>query len=174
LQEHEDVTVLMFTVDARPHAIDVTSVVMVVPVPALTRIALAEPWFAGLLRFRGELVPVIDLTQLQAGRASRRAFGTRLAIVTAAGVNGASHALGLIAEEMTDVQDLVEIPPATAPREPRGPAWLCGLGTDGRGTIVQLVSVERVAETVPGPGVSSGSHARAITDDCQLKTTQHE
>ena len=70
--------------------------------PALKRVPEAPAWVAGLFPHRGELLPVLDLSQLAFGHSAPRRTSTRLVLVRyhAAG-EGAEQRLGLILEQAT-------------------------------------------------------------------------
>jgi chemotaxis-related protein WspB len=99
-------TVLVFSVDGRRYALDAADVIAVVPNAPLRLIDAAPPWVAGILRFSDQLVPVVDLCQLQAARSSRRAFSTRIVLVRYPRPAGDARTLGLLAEGVTDVADI--------------------------------------------------------------------
>ena len=97
---------LVFSVDDRRYALDAADVIAVVPNGPLRPIDAAPPWVAGILGFSDQLVPVVDLCQLQVGRSSRRAFSTRIVLVRYARPAGDERTLGMRAEGVTDVIDV--------------------------------------------------------------------
>jgi chemotaxis-related protein WspB len=72
---------LTFTVGANRYAIDVTRVVEVVPRVELRKISHAPAFLAGLLDYRGKIVPVIDLGLLLDTAGSRDCLSTRIILV---------------------------------------------------------------------------------------------
>ena len=72
---------LTFTVGANRYAIDVTRVVEVVPRVELRKIPHAPAFLAGLLGYRGKVVPVIDLGLLLGITPCRDCLSTRIILV---------------------------------------------------------------------------------------------
>ncbi len=110
---------LTFTAAGEPYALDVAGVVELVPRVGLRAIPHAPAYLAGLLGYRGGVVPVIDLGLLLGSSPSVDRLGTRIVLVksSAGGQNRGeepgdpdhtSRLLGLIAEQ---VIDLVEVGP---------------------------------------------------------------
>ena len=79
-------------------ALEAGQIVEVLQLLTVTRIVQAPAGIAGLIDYRGEPVPVIDLSQLALGRPARPHISTRLIVVRYA----ATHLLGLIVERATD------------------------------------------------------------------------
>ncbi len=93
--------VLTFRVAEVPYAVAVRRVVEVVPRVELRAIPHAPKHLAGLLRYRGGAVPVVDLGLLMGGVACRDRLDTRIILVEAGGGSGL---LGLVAERVDDVR----------------------------------------------------------------------
>jgi chemotaxis-related protein WspB len=97
--------VLTFRVAGVPYAVAVRRVVEVVPRVALRAIPHAPGHLAGLLRYRGGAVPVVDLGLLMGDTACSDRLDTRIILVDC-GVHGGEGLgyLGLIAERVDNVQ----------------------------------------------------------------------
>jgi chemotaxis-related protein WspB len=97
--------VLTFRVAGVPYAVAVRRVVEVVPRVALRAIPHAPKYLAGLLRYRGGAVPVVDLGLLMGDAACSDRLDTRIILVDC-GVHGGEGMgyLGLIAERVDNVQ----------------------------------------------------------------------
>jgi chemotaxis-related protein WspB len=97
--------VLSFRVADVPYAVAVRRVVEVVPRVALRAIPHAPKYLAGLLRYRGGAVPVVDLGLLMGEVACSDRLDTRIILVDC-GVHGGDGLgyLGLIAERVDDVR----------------------------------------------------------------------
>ena len=91
---------LQFQAGNNRYGIDVAEVIEVVPRVRFRELPHADPAVAGLMNYRGTLVPVIDLTVLLTGAPSRPFFSTR--IVVANYPAGAGKILGLMAERVTE------------------------------------------------------------------------
>ncbi|MBB4866366.1 chemotaxis-related protein WspB [Pseudomonas nitritireducens] len=93
---------LQFRLGADRYALDVHDVIEVLPLPALKRVPEAPAWVAGLFPHRGELLPVLDLSQLAFGHAAPRRTSTRLVLVRyRSGPAAPQQLLGLILEQAT-------------------------------------------------------------------------
>jgi chemotaxis-related protein WspB len=138
------VTTLSFAVEDRRYAIDVASVVTVLPVPPLRPLDLAKPSVVGVFAFRGELVPVIDLSIVHAGRPSRRAFSTRVMVVRYPVGDGDRRSLGLVAEDVTDVVDIDEATLGPTPLDAPNAPWLGPVALGPGGSLVQIIGVDRL------------------------------
>jgi chemotaxis-related protein WspB len=97
--------VLTFRVAEVPYAVAVRRVVEVVPRVALRAIPHAPGYLAGLLRYRGGAVPVVDLGLLMGTSACSDRLDTRIILVDCGGQIGEGLGyLGLIAERVDNVQ----------------------------------------------------------------------
>ncbi len=93
---------LQFRLGTDRYALDVDDVLQVLPLPVLKRVPEAPAWVAGLFPHRGELLPVLDLSQLAFGHSALRRTSTRLVLVRyRADDEGQQRRLGLILEQAT-------------------------------------------------------------------------
>lgn len=93
---------LLFHVKDESYAVDVRGVIEVVPRVKLRSLPKAPDYVAGLLNYRGESVPVLDLCMLLHGRSCAAVYGSRLVLVHYPDARGAPRILGLLAEQVTD------------------------------------------------------------------------
>ncbi|HEB98369.1 MAG TPA: purine-binding chemotaxis protein CheW [Thiotrichales bacterium] len=84
------------------YLLDAGTIVEIVPFVHLKPLPHAPAWVAGLFDYRGEAVPVIDLTLLLGGRPSRALLTTRIVIVDYPLPGGGSHPLGLLSEQVME------------------------------------------------------------------------
>ncbi|GBL54258.1 chemotaxis protein CheW [Pseudomonas citronellolis] len=91
---------LQFRLGADRYALDVHEIVEVLPLRRFKQVPEAPAWVAGLFVHRGELLPVLDLSQIACGRPAPRHTSTRLVLVDYrfAG-SGPQRRLGLILEQ---------------------------------------------------------------------------
>lgn len=93
---------LQFRLGADRYALDVHDVLEVLPLPAFKRLPEAPAWVAGLYAHRGELLPVLDLSQLAFGHSAPRRTSTRLVLVRyRVEAQAIVQHLGLILEQAT-------------------------------------------------------------------------
>ena len=92
---------LQFELGQDRYVLDCSGVVEVLPLLAIKQIPQAPSGVVGAFNYRGEPVPVVDLSALALGRPAQRHMSTRIVIVRHPGGNGALHLLGLIVEKAT-------------------------------------------------------------------------
>lgn len=134
---------VVFTADGNRYALPVDRVREITPMVVFREIAGAPDHVLGIMNYRGEVAPVIDLTVLLAGRRSRRLLSTRIIVTDHDGPDGATHALGLVAEQVTDTA--VSAPEAVRPPgiEVESAPYLTGAIPDRQG-LVQVVDPARI------------------------------
>jgi chemotaxis-related protein WspB len=95
---------LVFRVAGVDYAVEAGRVVEVVPRVALRSLPHAPEVLAGLLRYRGQTVPVIDLSLLFGGGPCPQKLSTRIILVAERlPAQGRAH-VGLLAENVSDVR----------------------------------------------------------------------
>ena len=149
--------VLAFRVAEVLDAVAVRRVVEVVPRVALRAIPHAPRFLAGLLRYRGGAVPVVDLGLLMGEVASSDRLDTRIILIDC-GVHGGDGLgfLGLIAERVDDVRTVDESRRTVAGLE-IGDALYLGPIYETDGGLLQLVEPAKipVGASVPIDGGAS-------------------
>jgi chemotaxis-related protein WspB len=135
---------LMFRVMEGWYAVAADRVVEVVPRVDLRAVPHAPGALAGVFRYRGKVVPVIDLGMLMGEGACRPRLSTRIIVVDAA-QRGSDETewLGMVAEQVNDVRKVSE-DEATAPPMRLERAPYLGPIVQSREQIVQLIEVDRV------------------------------
>jgi chemotaxis-related protein WspB len=93
---------LLFRLGKDRYAIDVRQVVEVLPLVAVKQIPLAPPAVSGAFNYRGNTVPLIDLSQLALGRPAQARLSTRIVLVNYPDGSGGMRLLGLLAEHVTE------------------------------------------------------------------------
>jgi len=148
--------VLTFRVAEVSYAVAVKRVVEVVPRVALRGLPHAPDYLAGLLRYRGGAVPVVDLGLLMVGAACQDRLDTRIILVDV-GLHGGSGPgfLGLIAERVEEVLAVDESKRAVAGLEIENAPYLGAVYETDDG-LLQLVEPGKIlagmAITSPGDG----------------------
>ena len=153
---------LTFIAGSNRHAVDAAHVVELVPRVPLRAVPHAPEYLAGLLAYRGHVVPVIDLGSLLGSGPCRDRLATRIILVevqpAADSRHDASHdpsirvpnrkrILGLIAEQVSDLMtirhDQATPPPMVLPWAP----YLGPIVQTERGEIVQILGIEALEST---------------------------
>lgn len=131
--------VLVFHLGADRYGLPLRQVRRVLPLLELKGIPLAPDSVAGLLNLHGDPVPVIDLARISGGAPARQHFDTRIVVADYTAPDGKLHALGLMAERVTGVQDVAQ--QDLAPSGVRAAPFLGPVAGDAAG-MVQLVEVD--------------------------------
>ncbi len=97
--------VLLFNVDDERYGMDVADVVELVPYMVLQKLPKAPGFVAGLLNYRGHIVPIIDLSILLANRSSRQLLSSRIILIRPA-ISGNKRFVGLLAEQVTETSKI--------------------------------------------------------------------
>lgn len=151
--------VLTFEAAGDRYGVDVSLVEEVVPRVALRRLSHTCTSVVGLLDYRGDVVPVVDLGRLVDALPCEDRLSTRVILFTA---DGEGRRLGLAAER---VSELSEVPTADLTMLAK-PLQLVGyLGPVARidGLLVQLIEPERLlAEVVAPDGNNEGGGSALV------------
>lgn len=99
---------LLFYVGDDRYALPARQIVEVVPLVELKKLARSPKYVAGLLNYRGIIIPVIDLCQLLAETPHRHHLSTRIIVVNYLIGEPTPYLLGLIAERVTETLDIRE------------------------------------------------------------------
>jgi chemotaxis-related protein WspB len=137
---------LQFQAGKDRYGIDVSRVIEVIPMVVFRPLPHADPAVAGLFNYRGTMVPVIDLTVLLEGAASRPLFSTRVILVDYPGRDGECHILGLLAERVTETVFCKEEDLLPAGIAVTGAPYLGDLLIHAGG-MIQRVAIERLLPT---------------------------
>ena len=92
---------LVFEVDGDRFALAAGAIVQILPFIHVSALPQSPPGIAGVAIYAGAAVPVIDLTEILAGRASEPRFDTRMIVVDYADRRGDRRPLALLAEHAT-------------------------------------------------------------------------
>ncbi len=123
---------LLFEIGTDRYCLEASRVVEVTPMVSFKKLPHAPGYVAGLINYRGTIAPVIDLSALLGGNPSRPLFSTRIILVDFVGADKRHHALGLLAEKVTE----------TIVRKEED-FQLPGIAVDGARFLGKVVSDER-------------------------------
>ena len=98
--------VLPFNVEDETFCINIDKVVEVIPVVRIIQIAGAENYLSGLINYRGEIIPVIDMSFYLRERKSDLYLSTRIIVINTTGTTIKSNYIGLLAEKLTDTLNI--------------------------------------------------------------------
>jgi chemotaxis-related protein WspB len=130
-------------VAGQPYAVEATRVVEVVPRLDLRLLPHAPEELAGLLRYRRQMVPVIDLGIVLGNAPCPRLLSTRIVLVDDQSPARSLPVLGLIAAQVSDVRTVADdqvIPPPSLLGQN---AYLGPIISTGGG-LIPLIAIERL------------------------------
>jgi chemotaxis-related protein WspB len=131
---------LLFSIGDDRYGLPVAAVVEVTPVLRLKKMPGAPDYVAGLCNFRGQAIPVLDISALARGVPSRPVLSTRMIVVDYPLEQGGVRQLGLLAERATETAAISE-----ADLRPAGvqvdEAPFLGKVAISSGEMVQLIEV---------------------------------
>ena len=105
---------LLFEIGNGRYALDVNQIIEIVPLVKLKKIPTTPAYVAGLMNYRGEGTPVIDLNQLVDSVPYENALSTRIIIVKYPIKDMGDKPLALIANNVTEtVRTKLTKPPPT-------------------------------------------------------------
>lgn len=105
---------LLFKIGNGRYALDISQVVEIVPLVKLKKIPTTPDYVSGLMNYRGEGIPVLDLTRLIENTSVEDAFSTRIVIINYPLKDKGDKPLGLIAGNVTEtVRTKLNKPPPT-------------------------------------------------------------
>ena len=93
---------LQFQLGQDRYVLEASHIVEILPLVDLKTIPHAPLGVAGILNYRGQPVPAVDLTQFTLGQPARPRLSTRIVLVQYPD-NGRQRLLGLIAEQATQL-----------------------------------------------------------------------
>ena len=93
---------VLFHVGDDQFALECRQVIEIIPMVTLKRLPHAPGYIAGLFRYRGVVVPVIDLCSLIRGTPCKSLLSTRIILVEYPGQDNSRHTLGLMAERIME------------------------------------------------------------------------
>lgn len=103
---------VLFQLGSDRYAIRSNCVIEIVSLVEFKNVPHAPEYVAGLMNFRENVVPVIDLCRLMQKRACSTFLSSRIILVDYGRLtndtSGSKRILGLLAERVTEVQELIE------------------------------------------------------------------
>jgi chemotaxis-related protein WspB len=140
--------VLLVQIAGQLYCLRATSVVEVIPRVPLQPVPHAPLALAGLLHYRSEVIPVLDLRAIIASQPSTAFLSTRIVIVDNGKVDNGKR-LGLVCERLTEALEIAESAIAPAPISLEAAPWLGGVlvhdGAVARELLIEHFTAEALA-----------------------------
>ena len=93
---------MQFKINDDRYVIEAKDIIEIVPFANLKRIPKAPPYVAGLLNYRGDAVPVIDICFLMSEKLCELKLSSRIALVNYKDDDGKLVCIGLLIEHLTE------------------------------------------------------------------------
>jgi chemotaxis-related protein WspB len=149
---------ITFSVGPMRFALPAAQVVQIVPRVPLHQVAGAVAELAGLLELANQIVPVVDLGQRLRGEPCADRLSTRIIVANARHQTDSDYRLGLIAENVTDLQN-VEVDASIGVGEPGLEEAIGGIAR-ARGELLHWIDVSRILTSEERSRVYRGILAR--------------
>lgn len=189
---------LIFRLGSERYALTTSSIVEIIPRVALSRVhdakavavssaalsgvSSASSPMAGRFNYHGQVVPVLDLSQILRGTPSRPALGTRIILVAlsknlnapdlnapvlnAPDLNAqhlnAQHLMGFLVEQVTETLEGSEFSPAVEDHDVSRPGYLSKTLMYQQ-SIIQCVCLDQLVRTLTEDGVLDSPSPVAVT-----------
>jgi chemotaxis-related protein WspB len=139
---------LLFHLGPDCYALEAGQVAEVVPFLNIKQVPLAATGIAGMLNYRGDAVPVVDLSALTLGRPAAVRLSTRIVLVNYSDSYGDKRLLGLIAEKVTETVRLERSEFVDSGITNRTAPYLGPVATNARGMIQWIEAAKLLPESV--------------------------
>ncbi len=138
--------ILVFGVGQEKYGLEAGKVIEVVPSVPLRGVPHAPAFVAGLLNYRGRILPVVDLLQMIEGRPCKEVLSTRVMVVDCAAAGAAPRLVGLRAEHVTETLRVEESDFVDSSVRVREAPYIGRVFRNRRGMILQICTDKLVAE----------------------------
>ena len=130
---------LSFRVGEAEYALPILQVREILAYGDVTRVPGVAGHFRGVLNLRGSVVPVVDLA-VRFGHAPAPTTRRTCVVVVELPVRGEKHAVGLVADAVSEVLELAtrDVEPVPAFGTGVRPDFLTGMGRHGQGFVLLL------------------------------------
>jgi len=132
---------LLFKVDGARYSLSVADVVELVPYVSLQSLPKAPDYIAGLMNYRGNIVPVVDLSTLICERPVKRLMSSRIILIRP--VKEEKRYIGLLAENVTEAVKIDATTFVDTGVSADTSAFVDKIAMDGAG-MIQVVNVSKL------------------------------
>jgi len=134
---------MQFIIDNTRYLLEARDIIEIVPYANLTQIPKAPHYVAGLLNYRGDTVPVMDIRYLMTGKPCELRLSTRIALVNYKMDQGEAMRLGLLIEHLTETVTFNEEDFSDSGVNLKGDPYLGKVVMDKDG-IAQLINIRKI------------------------------
>ncbi len=93
---------LSFNIDEDVFGISVNNIVEIIPLVRIKTIPYSPDCLAGLINYRGDIIPLFDITSIIKNRASKHLFSTRIIVVKNLNTTTKLKYIAILAEQVTE------------------------------------------------------------------------
>lgn len=94
-------TLLPFNIKDNYFALEIKDIIEIIPLVRIENVVDSNPLLSGLINYRGNLIPIVDLNYFFYKESSEKILSTRIIIY-----NYQEQTLGLIVEDLTDTIEI--------------------------------------------------------------------
>ena len=139
-REYETVQYIVIKIGEEQYGIDISYIDNIVRMQSITRVPHVQPYFAGVINIRGEVVPVMSLRLKMGLEADEYTNKTRIIIVKFE----SNASIGLIVDEVKEVVTLDERSIDEVIRDSKvDETYINGIGKNGD-TLISLLDLNTV------------------------------
>ena len=139
-REYETVQYIVIKIGEEQYGIDISFIDNIVRMQSITRVPHVQPYFAGVINIRGEVVPVMSLRLKMGLEADEYTSKTRIIIVK----SESNASVGLIVDEVREVVTLDERTIDEVIRDSKvDETYINGIGKNGD-TLISLLELNAV------------------------------
>ncbi|MBC5796774.1 MAG: chemotaxis protein CheW [Sphaerospermopsis sp.] len=142
---------LLFQVNNQRYAIASQHIVEVIPLVNLTKLPHTPEYFAGVFKYRGRIIPVIDLCQLMSNQSCKEHLSTRIILINHwdrdATEDSAPHIMGLMAQRVIETLQKSDVDFVDVDLQIDKPPYLGKMIVDEQG-LIQCLHVEYLLSEV--------------------------
>ncbi len=139
-REYETVQYIVIKIGEEQYGIDISYIDNIVRMQSITRVPHVQPYFAGVINIRGEVVPVMSIRLKMGLEADEYTNKTRIIIVK----SESNASVGLIVDEVREVVTLDETSIDEVIRDSKvDDTYINGIGKNGN-TLISLLDLNAV------------------------------
>ncbi len=139
-REYDTVQYIVIKIGEEQYGIDISYIDNIVRMQSITRVPHVQPYFAGVINIRGEVVPVMSIRLKMGLEADEHTDKTRIIIVKAE----SNAPIGLIVDEVKEVVTLDERSIDEVIRDSKvDETFINGIGKNGE-TLISLLDLNAV------------------------------
>lgn len=134
---------MQFKINDDRYVIEARNIIEIVPFANLKKVPKAPSYVAGLLNYRGDTVPVIDVCYLMSEKLSELKLSSRIALVNYKDGDGKLVCIGLLIEHLTETVRFDEKDFSESGVTLKDTPYLGKVVIEGGG-IVQMVDISHI------------------------------